>query len=414
MADARGSGPSWRRLLPELPEARTMAAATLVYTTGSGMFMVASVLYFTRIVGLSATSVGVGLTIAGLFGLLAGIPLGHLADRRGGRELLIWLLALAGLAFGVLVVATTWWAFVVAMSVALVLDRGSAAVRAGLIASSVKGHDRVRTRAYLRSVTNVGLAVGGGVAGVALHLDTREAYVAVLLGNAASCLGAAWITRRYPHVPPVPRERAVGITTVFRDRPYVLMTLLMSAMAVQYAILDVGMPLWVTEQTDAPRVLVSVLFIVNTVVVVLFQVGASTRVTSVTTAARTVSLSGIALLVACLAFAAAGGRSVGLAVVLLVVAALMHVLGELMQAAAHFYLSQEMASDHAQGQYQGMASTGFSLAAMLAPTVIVLLPVGLGAPGWVVLGVLLALLGFALLPVIRWTASTRERYAHVV
>lgn len=390
-----------------------MAAATLVYTTGSGMFMVASVLYFTRVVGLSATSVGLGLTIAGLFGLLAGIPLGHLADRRGGRELLMWLLALAGVAFAALVLVTSWLGFVAVMSVALVLDRGSAAVRGGLIAGSVSGHDRVRTRAYLRSVTNIGLAVGGAVAGVALHLDTRTAYVAVLLGNAASCFGAAWITRRYPHVPPVPTERAVGITTVFRDRPYVLMTVLMSAMAVQYAILDVGMPLWVTEQTDAPRTLVSVLFILNTVVVVLFQVGVGTRVTSVTTAARTVSLSGIVLLLACLAFAAASGRSVAVAVVLLVVAASLHVVGEMTQAAAHFYLSQEMASDHAQGQYQGLASTGFSMAAMVAPTVIVLLPVGLGAPGWVVLGILLALLGFLVVPAVRWTASTRGRYAPV-
>ncbi|MDO9379071.1 MAG: MFS transporter [Nocardioidaceae bacterium] len=413
MTGSRGTTGAWRRLLPELPEARTMAAATLVYTTGSGMFMVASVLYFTRVVGLSATSVGLGLTIAGLFGLLAGIPLGHLADRRGGRELLMWLLALAGVAFAALVLVTSWLGFVAVMSVALVLDRGSAAVRGGLIAGSVSGHDRVRTRAYLRSVTNIGLAVGGAVAGVALHLDTRTAYVAVLLGNAASCFGAAWITRRYPHVPPVPTERAVGITTVFRDRPYVLMTVLMSAMAVQYAILDVGMPLWVTEQTDAPRTLVSVLFILNTVVVVLFQVGVGTRVTSVTTAARTVSLSGIVLLLACLAFAAASGRSVAVAVVLLVVAASLHVVGEMTQAAAHFYLSQEMASDHAQGQYQGLASTGFSMAAMVAPTVIVLLPVGLGAPGWVVLGILLALLGFLVVPAVRWTASTRGRYAPV-
>ncbi|MGI8954553.1 MAG: hypothetical protein ACR2FL_08285 [Nocardioidaceae bacterium] len=40
------------KLLPASPQTRTMALATLVYTVGNGMFMVVSVLYFTRIVGL--------------------------------------------------------------------------------------------------------------------------------------------------------------------------------------------------------------------------------------------------------------------------------------------------------------------------------------------------------------------------
>jgi len=390
---------------------RTMALATLVNTAGSGMYLVVAVLYFTRIVGLSPYEVGLGLTIAGLFGLLSGVPLGHLGDRIGARELIIWLLVGAAIAAAAAALATNLWQFAVVSSLLAVLDRGSAAVRAGLIASTVFGAERVRVRAYLRSLTNVGITLGAAVAAIALQIDTREAYVAVIMVNAATYGLTAVILRRYPHIPPTPvGQRAPG-WQVFRDRPYVLVTLLMAAMAVQYSILDVGVPLWVTRETTAPRWIVSVIFIINTLVVVLFQVSVSRHVETVPRAARAMSASGFIFLAACGLFAAAHGQPVEWAVVLLIAAALIHVAGELVQAAAQFCLSMELAPDHAQGQYQGMASTGYSLYTMIGPTVITLLPIGLGVPGWWLLGGGFVVLGLAMLPATAWALRTRDRFA---
>ena len=388
-----------------------MALATLVYTVGNGMFMVVSVLYFTRIVGLGATQVGLGLTIAGLFGLLAGVPLGHLGDRVGPRELLIGLLVLSAPAFAALALVTSWWQFVVVVSLATSLDRGSAAVRSGLIASSEQGADRIRARAYLRSMTNIGMAVGAVLAALALLVDTQRAYTVVLLANGASCLLAALLLCSYPHVRAVAEREGASMTLVFRDRPFLVMTALMAAMAVQYSILDIGVPLWLTTQTSAPRVMVSVLFVINTTVVVLYQVAVSRRVETIAVAARVISWSGLVFFAACVLFALAQGRSPLWAAVVFVVAALAHVLGELLQAAAQFCLSQELAIERAQGQYQGLSSTGYSLAAMLAPSVIVLLPIRYGATGWVVLGLLFAVIGLLLRPAVAWTEATRSRYA---
>ena len=67
---------------------RTFAAITLVNTIGNGLLATAVVLYFTHVVGLGGGQVGVGLTVAGVFGLVVGVPVGHLADRRGPREVL--------------------------------------------------------------------------------------------------------------------------------------------------------------------------------------------------------------------------------------------------------------------------------------------------------------------------------------
>ncbi|MCM0677651.1 hypothetical protein NCC78_23610 [Micromonospora phytophila] len=46
---------------------------------GSGIFMASAVLFFTRFVGLPLAQVALGMGIAALVGLLAGIPIGHLA-----------------------------------------------------------------------------------------------------------------------------------------------------------------------------------------------------------------------------------------------------------------------------------------------------------------------------------------------
>jgi hypothetical protein len=68
-----------------------MAAGTFVNTLGNGLFITVGALYLTRKVGISAAHLGIGLSIAAAVGLVAGVQLGQVADRRGHRELLVGL-----------------------------------------------------------------------------------------------------------------------------------------------------------------------------------------------------------------------------------------------------------------------------------------------------------------------------------
>jgi Na+/melibiose symporter-like transporter len=70
-------------LLPEPGPRRVYGLATLVNTFGFGLVVTSLVLYFTRVVHLGSLQVGLGLTISGLIGLVAGVPVGALADRHG-------------------------------------------------------------------------------------------------------------------------------------------------------------------------------------------------------------------------------------------------------------------------------------------------------------------------------------------
>jgi hypothetical protein len=45
---------------------------------------------------------------------------------------------------------------------------------------------------------------------------------------------------------------------------------------------------------------------------------------------------------------------------------------------------------------------------MLAPTVLALLPLGLGVPGWLILGAWFAVVGILFVPVVRWAVARRS------
>src|SRR4051794_19258316 len=85
-----------RRGVPLDPNLRVMAVATLVNTAGNGAMMTTFALYFTRVVGISATQVGLALSVGAVAGMLGQVPLGHLADTRGPRQVLCVLTAAAG------------------------------------------------------------------------------------------------------------------------------------------------------------------------------------------------------------------------------------------------------------------------------------------------------------------------------
>lgn len=388
---------------------RRLALLTVINTTGNGIFFTLSALYFTRILGFSVVSVGAGLSIAALFGLVAGVPFGHLADRLGPRGVLVGSLLATGVAGGLLLAVQTYAQFVVVAAVWSFVDSGANVARSAVIGAVTQGADRSSTKAYLRSVTNLGMTLGSGVAALALHADTRAAYASVMALDVASFLVCAVLALALPRTTVGPRERDASMWTAARDVPFVVVTVVMGVLAMHYWIIEVAVPLWVVGHTAAPRWLVSVLLVLNTVTVVVAQVAVARRVATLRAASIACAISGVLFLVACLLFGLSGGRSALLAAVLLIGAGAVHVVGELAQASAGFLLSYDLAPPGALGQYQGLWSMGFGLAALLAPTVMAWLPLRLGLPGWAALGAVLLVAGLAVGPAVRWAERTRPR-----
>src|SRR5579875_821566 len=73
--------------MPPTPVARRLALQSLLFSTGQGAFNTGSAVFFTEVVGLTASKVGLGLTIAGVVSFLVAYPAGKLVDRTGPKRM---------------------------------------------------------------------------------------------------------------------------------------------------------------------------------------------------------------------------------------------------------------------------------------------------------------------------------------
>ncbi|MGW4946530.1 MFS transporter [Actinoplanes sp. NPDC004185] len=389
--------------------ATTLARTHLVNAIGDGAFYVTFALYFTHVAGLSATRFGLGMSLAWGAGFLASMPLGQLADRIGPRRAAVALAAGTAVAVAVLPVARGFPAFLVVICAYGVCQSGLIAARQALLTRLVEPAERTRVRARLQSRINGGLALGSVVGAIALALDTRPAYVTVLALDAVAFGIAAVLLSRLPSgTAPAPVAGGERALTVLRDRPYAVLTLLNAVMLLYMPLLSLVIPLWIVAATEAPTWMAAVVLALNTVSVMLWQMRVARRVTDVSSAARTVRTAGLVMLGACAVFAITDSTpSPGLTCAVLVVAGLLQVLAEMLQAAGSWELSFGLAPAGRHGLYQGMYNSGIPLARILGPAALTGLILGYGAAGWLVLGALIAAAGLATVPVTRWAARSR-------
>ncbi|MGM9386449.1 MFS transporter [Streptomyces antibioticus] len=385
---------------------RVLIAASFVNRVGNGLFNAASALYFTLVVGLPAAHVGAALTIAGLTGLLAGIPGGQLADRHGARLIMTAALTVQALSMAALVLVESWAALTVVATVDQIAAAAGGAAWGALVAR-VGGVRPARFRAKLRTFVNLGVILGTAGAGTAVALDTRAAYVALILGNAASfalCAALLMLLPRYPVLAAPERRRR---WLAFSDRPFLTFTALYGAMGLQYPVVSLLLPIWISEHTEAPRWTVAALFAVNSAFCMLLQTRIGSRVETLRDGGGAFRAAGLLFLLSCPMMALAAHTPVWAAVGLVVAAVFVHSLGEVWESSAGFALGFGLAPDHAQGQYQGVLGLGFSAGQALAPVILTTVVLDLGTAGWLLLAVFFAALGAAGPPLARWGARTR-------
>ncbi|WP_431920758.1 MFS transporter [Nonomuraea jabiensis] len=381
---------------------RILAQAQLANSIGDGVYLVTSAFYFTRIVGLSATEIGLGLTLGWAVGSVAGVPLGHLADRRGPRGVAVLLALTTATAVASFLFVRSFALFVLVACLYGTAQTGLSAARQALLAGLIAPEERTVVRAVLQSTLNGGLAVGAALGGLALHLGTRPAYLAVFALDAVSFLAAAGLLLKLPSVrvpPAAPGPRLA----VLRDRPYALITLINTVMLFYMPLLSLVVPLWIASRTSAPTWMVSVLLLLNTVTVLLFQVRVARRVKGLPSAARSVRYAGLVMFAACAVFALSPYGWL-----FLLVAAGLQVLSEMLLASGSWEISFGLAPDHKQGQYQGFFGTGVAVARMLGPVVLTTLVLGGGTLGWLLLGAAFAAAGASMAPAVRWGLRSLE------
>jgi hypothetical protein len=392
--------------------ARSLTLSTMAFALSSGVFYTVSALYFTRVIGLGATTVGLGLGIAGGVGVLAAYGAGWLSDRVGAHHVQAWATGLNGLAMLAYTLASDAVVFTLVASLAIGLRSASGSSKQAMLARWYTGPERVEVRARMRVVTNVFIGLGTVAAAAALLVDTPAAYRTAMLAVGVLLLLAALPLARLGRQVPELAARMVQHATEraddeqageqgtrrgsspWRDRRYVAAVACNAVVAMHFGLQTVGVPLWVAT-TEAPTAMVAVLLVLNTVVVALLQVRASRGTHDVRHAGVTVRRASWLLAAACVLYALAGYGNLAAACALLVVAALAHSLGEILGEAGGWGMAFELADPQHAGAYQGLSQTGYALASMVAPALVTATAIEHGTVGWLGLAALFVAAGTA-------------------
>lgn len=406
--------PILSHLIPQPGPIRVLVAANVGRSIGNGILVSVVILYFTRAVGISPQQLGVGLAIAAALNMLVSVPAGHVSDVIGPRTSAIIFVILQGVLIIGYVLVGGLIGFVIAASLVNMAEAAADSARGALIAGVIPAGARVRARAYLRSINNIGISAGASLGGIALAYDSWPAYATLLVACGLLFVGSGLCYLALPPVPPVEKPSGGPRWVVLRDKPFAAFGLINSVLVMNTGILIIALPIWIAQRTTAPTVAYSGILLFNTIMVVLFQVWASRGAEDVAGGARALRRCGVLLAGCCGLFALAAGQPLWLAIVFLAAGATAHVFGELLYSAGAWALVYELAPEHAHGQYQGLFGMTTHFGSVITPIATTTLIIGIGRAGWLVFAVVLLMAGMASPTVGRWALRTREPSNHAL
>jgi MFS family permease len=405
------SGTLIARFRPPSPLAGRLATQSLLFALGEGTFMTGSAVFFTQIVGLSAAQVGLGLTLAGIAGFITAYPMGRLVDRFGPKR--CWAVSAAGQAS-----LFTVWPFIdsfagyvaMAMAMEVVGSLGGAAHGAYTI-DVLPADERVMSRAYMYSALNVGFTLGALLGGIALAFDSNTILEAIPWFTAVAFLVNAAAVLRLPnasHDDRTSEERKIKLPGPgpLRNVGWMSSTFFIGVLWTNQVLLNIVIPLWLVEKTDAPRVLLAFLFGTNTVMCIFLPMAAARGIKDVDTALRAIRFSTVFFVASCL-ITLYTHDTVGWVTIALVWLGHVTVTGaELYLSAASWSFEAELMDPRRRGEYQGAAELSGTLGKVWAPALYTFLAISWGEAGWLVIAAIVVVASAGL----HHTARTAQRF----
>src|SRR5579875_423466 len=353
--------------------ARGLALASLIDWAGTGVWLTTSTVLMVRIVHLTATQVGLGLTGGGVLGLAAVWPVTMATRRWPVRRVATSVQLLRGLFFLSFLLVRSAPAYYLAAALVAIVDRPATSVNQILVSRYVPDTERTATLAVMHVATNAGTMAGALVASLALLLPSRGSLDAVVLANSASFLLAAWQVRRAAageEATPAPDAAAGGAArprASWLSFRFLLVTFGCAALALLFPLFNVEIPLWLTTRTGVPTVTVSLLFLLNTILVVAFQTRLTRWVTGVRAGVRAGAVAAACLVCCCGVLAALPGLVTWVAAAGFVLAALLVTLAEMNQGSAAWTLSFGLSPAADTTRALALFNTGQAAAFVLGP-----------------------------------------------
>jgi MFS family permease len=410
-----------RGLVPEDRHTRRLAVQSIISAFGDGAFLTGSAFYFTQLVGLSAQHVGIGLSVAAAVQFLVSVPTGRWVDRTGAKRAWVSMAAAQAALYFLWPAINGFVTFLLMMAAMSVVESTMRSGRNAYQIAIFPREQRVASQAFMRAARNVGYTLGALLAGLALALDSDTAMELVpILTGALLVANTFWVWRLPPLAVPVPAqplekaletletalEKGAEKGGALRNRGFLLMSIFNGVLSTHGVLLNTVIPLWLVAATDAPRVLLAWLFGTNTVMAVLLQVAAARGVTTVGES-LCAQYRGAACFVLSCGIVLVTHDTTGWITIVLVWVGHVTVTGsELFQSAGMWGLVAELSDPERLGDYQGVSSLGYTLGEVWAPALYTFLAMSLGAPGWIIIALIVVAAAVAIGP----ASHAAERY----
>ncbi|QCX80691.1 Major Facilitator Superfamily protein [Streptomyces sp. YIM 121038] len=399
---------------------RTVITAAMTGNAGYGLLSTITVLYFSTFLHLSASRIGLALTVAGVGAMLIGAPIGRLADTVIPPHI--------GAAVSYLLLAATEAGLLLARSFATLLPvllvasafQLSAATMRQTIVARIGGPRPATFRAKVSARSNLAMVLGMGASSLVIATESRQVYFAAILACCVLTAVQGLLMFTIPLPGPVPAtapdpggaQQAAGPEgtrwEALRDLPYLTICALYGVLTVFEAVVTVALPLWIGQHTTAPLWLIAVFGIANALSIAFLLTGVGGRVNTPRKAGRALVFGGAFSGVFCVLVVLASGLPTAVAVTVLTAGVIASIAAELLTAAAEMELTMTLAPEHAKGQYLGLSQSTLTAGLAVGPSVATLACVTWGQAGWLLLAALFTAAGAAGPAITGWARRTRS------
>ena len=248
-----------------------LAWITVVHRSGTMVLPFLS-LYVTKDLGGSPRHAGIVLGLYGAGAIAGAFAGGRLSDRYGSVRAQMTSLVTAGFGFFALAMAREPFALAITVVLASAAVESFRPSNAATLAELTGKDVRFRAFALRRLAINIGMTLGPAVAGFLATID----YLWLFVCNGTACwiaAGLLWRLFRHHRAETVAElSSAAGpATSPWRDRPFLILIVLITALWTVFFQLLTTYPLTLHDVFGLVEHQIGLLFAINTLLIVLFE-----------------------------------------------------------------------------------------------------------------------------------------------
>jgi MFS family permease len=358
-----------RSLDPRLPrDVYVLELGALVNAFGNGVVLPFLLIYLHNVRGIPFGLAGSAAAVQSAAALASGFLGGTLSDRLGPKRVLLGSLAVMTVAFALMpLIRTAGHAF----AIYTLWGVGSGSFwpsQSALLAGLTPATRRAPAYALQRLAMNLGVALGGVVAGLIASVARPGTFTVLFAINCATFVGYMLVLARV-RAPALHEGRLGGSwRAVFRDRVFTVYTLLNAAfMTAAISLVVELLPAFGKNVSGISEKEVGVVFALDAVGVVVFQLPV-VKLAEGRRRMRGFALMGTLWAATLLGVWAAGSWTRATAAFgILAAVMLLFAVGECLHGAIHAPLSVDLAPPPLIGRYLAAASTSWQIGWIVGP-----------------------------------------------